>query len=168
MVTRGTAGILTGATAPKSREDSKQGSSSCISHDAHSELESKSTGQESPTAGSQTASTWQSFSSPQTWKPLTWPRAGVHFSLGSPFSYSQAALSFWVMEQGALENSEAGRVWSLWSSHQVFELESWKVKRWPWACLVWLSWLRADPCTKRSMVRFQVKVHAWVAGSVPQ
>lgn len=85
-----------------------------------------------------------------------------------PFSYSQAALSLWVTGQGALENSEAGRMWSLLSRHQVFELDSWKVKRGPWACPVWLSWVRVDPCTKRSLVRFQVRVHAWVAGSVPQ
>ncbi|CAK6446992.1 unnamed protein product [Pipistrellus nathusii] len=57
MVTRGTARILTGMTAPKSCEDSKLGGSSCLSHNAHSELESKSTGQESPTARSQTAFT---------------------------------------------------------------------------------------------------------------
>ena len=35
----------------------------------------------------------------------------------------------------------------------------------PW--LVWLSGLSANLQTKRSLVRFPVRAHAWVAGQVP-
>ena len=35
----------------------------------------------------------------------------------------------------------------------------------PW--LVWLSWLGIVPQSKRSLVQFLVRAHAWVVGSVP-
>ena len=38
-------------------------------------------------------------------------------------------------------------------------------KNMPW--LVWLSGLNVIPQTKRSLVRFPVRAHAWVAGQVP-
>lgn len=65
-----------------------------------------------------------------------------------PFSSSQAALSFRATGQGALGNSEAGRMWSLLPSHNVFELDSWRLRG---DCGP--AQLRADPCTKRSLVR---------------
>lgn len=42
----------------------------------------------------------------------------------APFSYWQAALSFWEMGWNALENSEVRGTWSLLSSHQVFGFSS--------------------------------------------
>ena len=42
-----------------------------------------------------------------------------------------------------------------------FELNK---KLWPW--LVWLSGLSASLWTERSLVRFPVRAHAWVAGQV--
>ena len=34
-------------------------------------------------------------------------------------------------------------------------------------CLAWLSGLSADLRTKRSLVQFPVRAHAWVVGQVP-
>ena len=32
---------------------------------------------------------------------------------------------------------------------------------------MWLNWLDVIPQSERSLVRFQVRTHAWVVGSVP-
>ena len=41
------------------------------------------------------------------------------------------------------------------------------LRKWVLPWLVWLSWLGIVPWSKLSPVRFLVRAHAWVAGSVP-
>lgn len=94
MVTRGTAGTLTGMNAPKSREDSKPGGSSCLGHDAHSEVKINrpriaNSRSQTPRVGKGPPNCFHLEERQFTTnlKNLTWPRAGSPLLTGIPLQF---------------------------------------------------------------------------------
>ena len=55
--------------------------------------------------------------------------------------------------------------WTFYKWNHPLKVKKGKKRKLPW--LVWLSGLSATLRTKRLLVRFPVRAHAWVAGQVP-